>query len=152
MMVTSWVNGSEDTVSPSAFFEWLGAPLVNIRWSWGAVRSVDNAVFLRVWQDECKRVNGHFCVKVGYVDRAELGDGNHGRNERREHLALIRHGAPSYLIMCRAEDPTAVPRTVKGFNASEIFVGGRVVETEDTLWLEVIGREDAARARIRRGS
>lgn len=29
-------------------FEWLGAPLVNTRWSWGAVRR-DGIVFLRTF-------------------------------------------------------------------------------------------------------
>jgi hypothetical protein len=35
----------------SSLFQSLGAPLANTRWSWGAQRSSDGAVFLRVWQD-----------------------------------------------------------------------------------------------------
>ena len=39
-------------------FDYLGAPLHNVQWSWGAVRESDGAVFLVVWQDESLRRDG----------------------------------------------------------------------------------------------
>lgn len=41
-------------MTQSAFFAMLGAPLHNVRWSWGAVRPEDGAVFLRVWTDRMR--------------------------------------------------------------------------------------------------
>jgi len=34
------------------FFEMLGAPLRNSRWSWGARRLNDGAIFLRQWESD----------------------------------------------------------------------------------------------------
>ena len=39
-------------MSLTQFFDQLGAPLANSRWSWGAQRARDGVVFMRVWQDE----------------------------------------------------------------------------------------------------
>lgn len=39
-------------------FAYLRAPLSNPRWSWGSVRAADGAVFLLVWQDEHKKIEG----------------------------------------------------------------------------------------------
>lgn len=39
-------------VSISSLFTYLGMPLVNQRWSWGA--SNDKCVVLRVWQDDVR--------------------------------------------------------------------------------------------------
>ena len=38
-------------MSQTNLFAKLGAPLANPRWSWGAIRTTDGAVFSRVWQD-----------------------------------------------------------------------------------------------------
>ncbi len=38
--------------SRAELFSYLGAPLNNVQWSWGAVRETDGSVFLVVWQDE----------------------------------------------------------------------------------------------------
>jgi len=51
-------------VNRSTFFAWLGAPLVNSRWSWGAVRPTDGTVFLLVWQDRMAEVGGARLVQV----------------------------------------------------------------------------------------
>jgi hypothetical protein len=38
--------------SRAELFSYIGAPLNNVQWSWGAVRETDSSVFLVVWQDE----------------------------------------------------------------------------------------------------
>jgi NADPH:quinone reductase-like Zn-dependent oxidoreductase len=38
--------------SRAELFSYIGAPLNNVQWSWGAVRETDGSVFLVVWQDE----------------------------------------------------------------------------------------------------
>ena len=37
------------------FANTLGAPLRNLRWSWGAFIVGGNRLFLRVWEHECKK-------------------------------------------------------------------------------------------------
>jgi hypothetical protein len=54
------------------------APLKNVRWSWGAERSTDGAVFLRVWQDlkfidEDGRMNMLICSPHSEDQRDEPG-------------------------------------------------------------------------------
>lgn len=127
----------------SDFFQRLDAPLRNVRWSWGAKRESDGAIFLRVWQDECRRLEGSMRVRVSVPKEVSRNEGKPGREERKEHIAEIRGGAPTYLIMCRAENPGAHPRTIAGFNSSEVFVGGEVIEDGDGCWVEIIDRRPA---------
>ena len=122
----------------SQFFKYLGAPLKNVRWSWGAVRAGDGAVFLRVWQDECKTLEGRRCV---LVSRAEaLREDDLGRAERAAQVLLIKGGARCFLVMCLAKDPKASPRVIERFNREELFEGGGVIVEEGNTWLELAGR------------
>ena len=45
-------------------FATLGAPLANVRWSWGAVRPADGAVILRVWKDNVQTHDGREYVRI----------------------------------------------------------------------------------------
>jgi hypothetical protein len=150
------------TMSISGLFSTLGAPLVNNRWSWGAQRRTDNAVFLRVWQDL------KFIDEEGrsfmLVD-ARSNDETHspGYRERLGHLDLIRSGAPCFMIMCSAKDTAASPRTIDDYDDVDVFVGGQIVDTpadfrfpdktskhvlgftgSGAAWIERVGRKRVA--------
>jgi hypothetical protein len=128
-------------MSVTRFFERLGAPLANTRWSWGARRASDGAVFLRVWQSE-KLIEGgrlHFLV---------LGDSDEnapaprlGYNERLKHLEAVRNGAPCYLVMCMARDTAAAQWKIAGFEEESVFLAGRLVQKGRQLWIEALGRK-----------
>ena len=60
-------------MSTSSFFASLGAPLVNSRWSWGARRSSDGAIFLRVFQEEKWIADGRLHMAIGW-DLELIGD------------------------------------------------------------------------------
>jgi hypothetical protein len=124
----------------SDLFKSVGAPLANIRWSWGAVRSSDGAVFLRVWQDETRRLDGRRFVLVADPIFFAGREDSLGYAERLSHLALIRRGAASFMIMCLAEDPQADPRAIKSFNRDDVFVGGTLLEADGKWWLELANR------------
>lgn len=128
-------------------FSYLGAPLANNRWSWGAVRKTDGAVFLRVWQDEWRTVDGRRAVRI--TDNQFFADtpDNLGYSERLRHIDLIRMGNRSFMIMCLAHDVNANPRTIQSFNDREVFVGAAVFEHDGESWLEVVGREPIANVR-----
>jgi hypothetical protein len=121
-----------------AFFEMLGVPLRNNRWSWGAVRQKDGAVFLLVWQDELELHDGSQFARVtrhaAFIGRSN----NCGYRERLKHVERLRGGAPCYLIMCEAINPAESPRKVRQFNADEVFPDGRVEELDGDWWVEVL--------------
>lgn len=122
----------------SAFFASLGAPLRNVRWSWGAIRPEDGAVFLRVWKDRTRTRDGVTFVQVTHNHAFLTNQGNAGHRERQRHVDGIREGAPSYLVMCEVVDPNARPRKIARFDTREVYPGGQVVEEGGEFWIEVL--------------
>src|SRR5690349_5448881 len=102
-------------MTPTDFFKWLGAPLKNNQWSWGAARAKDGAVFLRVWQDESTQVDGRTLMRLTNREVSTSRRADLGYRERLTHLDLVRAGAHCYLIMCVARDPRSAPRTIESF-------------------------------------
>lgn len=125
-------------MTQSAFFAALGAPLANVRWSWGAVRPHDGAVFLRVWKDRRRSRDGVTFVKVTHNHAYVTNQGNPGYRERQRPVGLIRQGAPSYLVMCEVVDPDARPHKIASFDTREVFPGGRIIEEDGEFWIEVL--------------
>jgi hypothetical protein len=125
-------------MSQKELFDKLGAPLVNARWSWGAVNARDGAVFLRVWQDETQRIDGRLFMRITANDYFPNNDPtNLGWQERLRHVGLVRAGALSFMIMCVARDVNATPREVQSFNRSEVFRGGQLIDADGDAWLEL---------------
>ena len=133
-------------------FSYLGAPLLNVQWSWGAVREIDGAVFLVVWQDESmRRDNRNYSLVHNQVFWGATTDSN-GLNERRRHLDLVRQGAKTYLIMARATDDRTpgAPRRIAELNSEEVFVAGELFEENNgNIWLERVSRVPVDRVRVR---
>ena len=121
-------------MSLSEMFSDLGAPLNNVRWSWGGVRSEDGTVFLRVWQDGTKKIDGKRYIWVSYLTPPS---GNLGANERLEQIKLVEAGAPCFMVMCQAVDTKADQLQVQSFNTKEVFKGGQLILIEDSYWIEV---------------
>ena len=123
------------------FFEALGAPLRNSRWSWGAVRS-DGAVILRVWEDQVERFDGSAWVRVGR--RKPAPPRELGRRERLAQIELINKGAACFVVMCKARDikPNG-PREILSFNDEQLFRAGKIVERTQLpakyYWIELNG-------------
>ena len=130
-------------MSLTAYFERLGAPLKNSRWSWGAVRDSDGAIFLRVWQDQKIRVNSKTFMMVSHHAAYVGNEGSPGYRERLQHLELLRAGRPVYMIMCLVEDSDASPRIIKSFNKNDVFIGGQLIEHDGDTWLELADRIDS---------
>jgi len=116
-------------LSQAEMFSRLGAPLKNTRWSWGGVRESDRTVFLRVWQDGLKRVGDKRYIWIS--ENAPRSD-DLGANERLQHVELIRSGYRCFMVMCQAVDTKAAPRTVLSFNKNEVFVGGELLEEDES--------------------
>jgi hypothetical protein len=134
-------------VTLTDFFAYLGAPLHNQRWSWGAVR-LDGAVFLRVWQDEQRKIDGSWFTQVTFRNFFNDNPSNLGCLERLKHVELVRSGAPSFMVMCLAKDVAASPREVASFDRNDVFVGGRLIEVEGNHWLERVARRPGSAVRF----
>jgi hypothetical protein len=129
---------SREKMSQKALFEKLGAPLKNFRWSWGGKRISDGAVFLRVWKDEID-INRKFMRVTKNKLFHKRVPKHPGYRERLEHLALIRNGALSYMVICFAKDVHAIPRSIKSFNSDYLYLGGKLkIDAEGDSWLEII--------------
>lgn len=125
-------------VNQTALFASLGAPLVNSRWSWGAVRPADGAVFLRVWQDRMRTHDGQQFVQITHHARYGDNSSNPGYRERVRHVDRVREGSACYLVMCEAVDPFARPRKVRRFNDAEVFPGGHLTQMDGEWWVEIL--------------
>jgi len=71
-------------------------------------------VFLRVWQDEFRNINGIDYVQIARdIPRRQ----SPGFSERNSHIAQISQGADGYGVVCVAVDPeTTGPRKIRSFN------------------------------------
>jgi hypothetical protein len=128
------------------FFEMLGAPLTNPRWSWGAIRPEDGTVFLRVWADQMRMHSGSRFVQVTRPEWV----GGPAYSERLQHVDRIRDGARCYLIICEATDPSVIsPRKIKQFNDTKVLPGGRLVNLDGDWWVEVLPGVPVKEVRLR---
>lgn len=126
-------------MSLSDLFVRFGAPLANPRWSWGSARS-DGTVFLRVWGDEMKTVDGRRYVRLINRRAYEEAQENLGYAERCSQVEMVGRGAPAYAILCRAEDPVARPRMIRSFDAQTVLRLGGISLFDGDEWAEIIER------------
>ena len=134
------LSGENDAMTISRFFrDRLGAPLVNARWSWGAISPSTGQVYLRVWDDERGTLRGRRCVRITdgeLPDPADPGD-----RERHAHVQEIERGVKSYCVILTAVDPRESPRKIKSFDETALLVGGELIkDSEGRFWLEDAGR------------
>lgn len=124
----------------SGFFERLGAPLNNPRWSWGSVRDSDGVIFLRVWQDGSKKIGSKRYI---WIFDEGLQSSSLGADERLRHTRQLQAGCPCYLVMCEAVDTSAAIRAVRGFNKNEVFEAGELLLLDGVYRLELKRRVNA---------
>lgn len=115
------------------FFESLGAPLHNVRRSWGSVRKSDKTVILRVWRDRVIEHNGRSYVCI--LNRSKhRRAGDFYYLERLDHIRRIKAGAPCLLVFCVAVDCDAQSRTIASFDSVPV-VGRDVIAIGDDLYI-----------------
>lgn len=116
----------------------LGAQLKNARWSWGAYDSENHRIFLRVWQDGVKTVNGKERVLIARdVPRRK----SNGFAERNNHISLVVGGADGYGVACIAVDPkTTETRTIKSFDDQILLRLGEIFNEDGNTYANVIDR------------
>lgn len=111
----------------SKFFEDLGFPFRNVRWSWGA-RNGDT-ILLRTWED-----NLSFKDREVIVFRSSWSSGNDsfGLDERINHLKSIWNGEVSaYTVMAEVKDRDASPREIKDYRDDIVYWIERLLQRDD---------------------
>jgi hypothetical protein len=124
--------------SISRFFsESLGAPLLNPRWSWGAISPTTGQLFLRVWKDERETLRGKDVIAVL---GANWQSNSVGLPERREHVRLLKVGIEAYGVLCTVKDASAVgPRKIQSFDQETLLRFGPVDELEGNTYVSILG-------------
>ncbi|MGE3755815.1 MAG: HNH endonuclease [Planctomycetota bacterium] len=114
------------------FSDVLGAPLANLRWSWGAHHAERGHVYLRVWEDQIVDIDG---VQHVLVARDRPGYRSPGTAERDAHLDLLRAGMPTFGVVCTAKNPSSPDyRSIRSFeNGYLLRLGELSTEGADTL-------------------
>ena len=52
---------------------------------------------------------------------------------------MVRQGAKSFAVLCRAKDTKANPRTIASIDDKRLFIGGAVcTDSEGDSWLELV--------------
>ena len=121
-------------MTQTAFFEGIGAPLANPRWSWGAERA-DGSLVLRVWKKLIRTIDGKKCVLL--LDNASHSAKARdlGRRERMRHVERIRGGASFWLVV--VEDRPERPWSIWRANEQEVYPGGALLQRDGDLWVEL---------------
>ena len=106
----------------------LNAPMSNNRWSWGAIRDDQSAVYLSIWQDEIRRDIPKDPSSDTWADLlwseevwTRVNGATVARNERLKHIDLIKSGVPGFALIKIARDVKAMPREMKEFNSEYLI-------------------------------
>ena len=118
-------------------FKYLGLPLVNQRWSWGA--SNDDVVVLRVWKDHTRK-GPHGIITTLLWHRERWKDDN-GAIERKKHIAEIEAGKTCFVIVCRDENlDNDKPRKIAPSRNRPVFLCGSFLNEGHEIRIELVKR------------
>jgi hypothetical protein len=120
------------------FAETLGANVKNPRWSWGAVEPMFDRIYLRVWADQFKTIEGKEHILVDRDDYFE-GYQSNGIKERRDHVQLVRDGAAGYGVVCKPNDNNE-KRKICEFDSKLLLRLGRLRKHQHCTWAEIVTR------------
>lgn len=117
----------------STFFERLGFPLHNTRWSWGARSAL--GVLLTTWADDLDE-SGRYVRVLGWRSQ---GRPSSGLNERIDHLrTLWSGGLAGYAVVATALDTKAQPRKIHSYDAESVrAILSLVGEPDGSVWAEL---------------
>jgi hypothetical protein len=127
-------------MSITGLFLRLEAPLANSRWSWGSIDDLRKRVFLRAWQDQTVIVDGKRYIRLAHHEAYTNNTSNPGYQERLRHLRAARETHQAFVVMCKARDVKARPRSIESFNDRDVFRIGNFIEIDGDEWGEIVER------------
>lgn len=126
-------------MSINQFFEnTLKVKCANKYWSWGAIDTSTDRVFLRVWEDELLKDDHGEKVQVYWNNYKRDSNGD---RERRRHLEAIRDGAEGYGVVCRnAPNHSKGDRKILDFDEKELLKLGEFFDDKDGTYARIAAR------------
>lgn len=116
--------------SITRFFEDIGMPLYNGRWSWGA--ETDNVIVLRTWEDECIVRERRVAV---LRQRTLMESASAGLDERVQHLkAIWNGGVAAYTVIAIAVDTSTDDRSIKTYRDALFAIDLLDVDDDGTVY------------------
>lgn len=117
----------------STFFDRLGFPVHNTRWSWGARSKL--GVLLTTWADDLDEA-GRFVRVLGWRSQ---GRSPSGLNERMDHLrTLWSGGLAGYVVLAKARNPTAQPRRIQSYDSESVrAIVSLAAQPDGSIWAEL---------------
>lgn len=120
-------------------FNFIGFPLTNIQWSWGAI--VGNNVVLRCWQHQTIKMDNKKYIEVFKESLIEQGYKSAGLPERIKHLNAIKEGALPYVVIITCEDVNAEKWRIKD-TVQAIFKAGEMIKHDGIDYIELLNKID----------
>ena len=125
-------------MSISEFFKSrLGVKLTNTRWSWGASNPDTRQVFLRVWDDDFKTIDG---VKHIRILAKDWGGSSNGFPERIRHIEELRKGSEGYGVICTPRDFDDDSRLIKTFIQDVLLRFGKIIDVGNHVFAPIVDR------------
>ncbi len=116
-------------MSITGHFSQIGAPLANMRWSWGANAEHGRTV-VRAWKDETVDTKGGKYIRLINHVAYEEKQAHPGYRERQRHVEELRKGKPTYAVILEVKDPESRPRAVKSFDHRGVWLLGDLISVD----------------------
>ncbi|TWT72671.1 HNH endonuclease [Crateriforma conspicua] len=117
----------------NAFFEHrLRAPLFNHVWSWGAIDTSSNRVFLRTNEEHLFDDNGEWAL----IYNPDWNKSN-GHAERLRHIDAMRRGSRAYAVVVTFNDNGKI----SSFDDESLLRLGEIVEEDGLIYARVMATE-----------
>jgi putative restriction endonuclease len=131
----------------SSFFrDKLGAPFKNQRWSWGAENINTGQVFLRLWSDDTRPIDGQNAI---WVSQDGAASSSPGMNERRAHVSLLRNGREGYGVLCERASNAQGPSVIASFDEKHLLRLGPLIDRDGRIYALILARQPSEDLRRR---
>ena len=125
-------------MSITKFFERLGFPLSNARWSWGALSA--DGVLLRVWMHDLSFDGRYVPALAGRS--AKRTRASPGLPERIDQLRILWSGGiAGYAVLATAVDPNAETKVIRSFDEEAVRAITSLIVGEDGAVIAELGEE-----------
>lgn len=135
---TVFSMGREMKLNQRDFFKQkLGISLKNPYWSWGAVDTASNRVFLRLWKNQIEQTGTtEEVVVLGH----DWNDRINGYAERLKHIEIIEEGAEGIGILCEPKISKDGSWHIDDYDDKMLVRLSGIVRRNGAIYARILGR------------
>ena len=119
----------------SKFFETIGAPLTNVMWSWGSISQKSGDVFLKVWDDEKKKIDNKICFKILNLEGIEISKSGYVERVQQIDKIKIEH-RKGFLVIIYPKKNSQDKRQIFDYKSDAVLPIIEIFEHDRQLWAE----------------